>query len=78
VFTSEQLAKIAVWRARSDEGTITLDEQREFIIMLRGQRRAAITEGKSGRSSRSAPSGISRSKKAPVNTDDLLKELEGL
>ena len=60
-------AKIAIWRRRAIEGTLTPEEMREAIDLLRQGRAAASAAVKS----RAA-------KKATVNGDDLLDELEGL
>lgn len=68
--TPELNAKIAIWRQKQAEGTLTLDEMREAIIALRG-----------GRVSASIASATSKAKKAPVvapSADDLLSELGDL
>lgn len=38
---SETLTKIAQWRERAIAGTLTVEEMREAILFLRGNRRAA-------------------------------------
>ena len=51
-------------RAKSRDGTLTFDEYKEVIALMR-----------EGRVSAHIISAKSRSAAAPVNTDDLLKEL---
>jgi len=62
-------AKIQLWRQKAREGTLSQAEMREAIEYLRqGRVQAAATSAKS-RSSKAKPA---------VNSDDLLKELDGL
>jgi hypothetical protein len=65
--TPEQQGRIQVLRAKSREGTLTLEEMREAIIIMRQDRVSA--------SQTSARSKATKSKTA-VNSDDLLSELE--
>lgn len=63
----ELQSKIAEWRARALDGTLTLEEMRDAISLLRA-----------GRVSAAAASDSSRRAKAKVaipSGDDLLKEL---
>lgn len=67
----ELQSKIALWRAKSQEGTITLEEMREAIILMRGGRKTAQEAA--------ASSGKKASAKKPARAvDDMLNELEGL
>lgn len=61
--------KVAEWRQKAREGTLTLDETREAIKFLRAGRSlvAAATGGSKTSKAKPKPSG-----------DDLLSELEGL
>lgn len=63
--------KVAEWRAKARAGTLTQDEMRESIKVLRGSRLliAAATGG--AKTNRAA-------KTAKPNGEDLLSELEGL
>ena len=62
--------KVAEWRAKARAGTLTLEETREAIKVLRAGR-AAVAQSTSGTKARKA--------KEPTKTgDDLLSELEGL
>lgn len=36
------LSKMATWRAKADAGTLTLEEMREAIVLMRGGRFAAV------------------------------------
>jgi hypothetical protein len=67
----ELQSKIASWRLRAAEGTLTLDEMREAILHLRQGRvtaaAAAATTKRSAAKRSTAPS-----------QDDMLGELEGL
>ncbi len=63
--TSEINAKVALWRQEQPEGTLTLEEMKEAIMLLRG-----------GRVSAAIASATSRAKKAPMqvqSADDLLR-----
>ncbi len=65
--TPETQAKIAQWRAKALDGTLTIEEMREAIIALRGDRLGAAHA-----------SAASKRKKAIVDipsADDLLNEL---
>jgi SpoU rRNA methylase family enzyme len=59
--------QISIWRIKAGDGTITLDEMREAIKALRGNRLAAA-----------AASSGSKVKKAPKDVSDMLGELDGL
>jgi hypothetical protein len=59
--------KVQIWRQKCTNGTITLEEMREAISYLRADRKAA-----------SAAAVKTKATKAKPNSDDLLKELEGL
>lgn len=58
----EMQQKVADWRTRAREGTLTIDEMKEAITFLRGERQAM-------------PPAKSRTAKPQVNADDLLSEL---
>lgn len=62
---------IQLWRQKSRDGTISLDEMRQAI--------AAIRQERVGASSVSAASTerkvVAKAKKVPINSDDLLSEL---
>ncbi|MDO8340815.1 MAG: hypothetical protein Q7T59_02495 [Candidatus Woesebacteria bacterium] len=62
--------KVAEWRAKARAGTLTLEENKEAIKILRAGR-ALISQATGGSKSRTA--------KPPTKSgDDLLSELEGL
>jgi len=58
----EMQQKVADWRSRAREGTLTIDEMKEAITFLRAERQAM-------------PPAKSRTTKPKVNADDLLGEL---
>lgn len=62
--------KIQEWRRKAKLGELTREELREAITVLREDRLAC--------GAASAKSKAAKGKKAPVDSDDLLKELEGL
>ena len=66
----EMNAQIALWRAKALDGSLTVDEMKQAIVALRGDRRgAAVASEKSRRS---------KAKAVIPDGDDLLAELEGL
>lgn len=67
----ELLNQIAVWRQKSTDGTITLEEMREAVKVLRAGRVSAITEA--GVAKRAS----AKKSKGPVRSaDDLLGDLD--
>jgi len=63
-------SKIAVWRQKAVENTLTVEEMAEAVKIMRGDRRgAAIASDKSRKSA---------AKTAIPAADDLLSELGGL
>jgi len=63
----EVAARITVLRQKMVEGTATLDELKEGVLLMRGDRKAAAS-APSGKKSAAKP-------KAVVNADDMLNEL---
>jgi len=67
MITPELQNRIAQWRAKQVAGTLTLEDQKEAIIVLREWRKTAAT---------AATESKARSKKAPSKSvDDLFDEL---
>ena len=62
-------AKISSWRLRAAEGTLSLEEMKEAIVLLRGGRVSAASASATGRKKKSAT--------APA-AEDMLADLEGL
>lgn len=62
--------KFAEWRRKAAEGTITLDEMKEAVLLVRAGRMAASAAAQS--SKRTA------AKKVIPNASELLDELDGL
>lgn len=69
MITLDMQVKIAEWRQKCRDNTITTEEMQEAMRWLREDRTAAQT------ASKSKPGAA---KKAAVSGDDLLKELDGL
>jgi len=69
MYSPELQSKIALWRQRAAEGTMTQDDYREAITLLREGRLAAA---------HAAASSKGKGKKPPVDGDSLLDELSGL
>ena len=71
--TPDISAKVQLWRQKAREGTLTQDEMREAIEVLRqGRTAAAVTSAVSRERKATAKA------KANVNSDDLLSELDDL
>ena len=64
-------SKIAIWRAKCADGTITLDEYKEAIKALRGDRSSAHAASEASGKKRAA------AKAAIPDADDMLSELGG-
>lgn len=64
----ELQAKIAVWRAKAVEGTLTQEEMKEAIIIMREGRKSAGASGE-GTTRRA------KAKAAIPSADDMLSEL---
>ena len=62
----ELSAKLQIWRSKAAAGTLTIEEARESIIILRQARFAAATRVKETKS---------KAKAAVRSADDLLKDL---
>lgn len=71
--TPETQAKIQLWRQKSREGTLTAEEMREAIAVLRQDRVGAAAISEKSREKKAA----TRAKK-DINSDDLLGELDSL
>jgi len=70
MYTFDLQAKIETYRAKASAGTLTREELREAIEMLRAQRPDA---------NREVPAkGVAKGKKPAIDSNDLLSELEGL
>ena len=67
----ELQSKIATWRLRAAEGTLTLDEMKEAIVFLRAGRLNAANAAATAK--RSSAAGAKRT--VIANSDDLLDEI---
>jgi len=66
----EVQAKVQLWRQKAREGTLTTEERREAIQLLRQDRIGAAQVSTASR--------VKKAPKAPVNADDLLSELDNI
>jgi hypothetical protein len=66
--------RLAVLRAKSRDNTITLAEVTEAITLMRAGRVVAAATSAKSKSTKAATA----AKKAPVDSDDLLSQLEGM
>lgn len=66
-------AKIQLWRQKAREGTLTQDEMKEAILILRADRKGASATSAASREKKAAGRA-----KANINSDSLLDELDGL
>lgn len=72
--TPEAIQRMAELREKSRNNTLTMEELKESIEMLRGDRIAA--HGASATSK--ARTATAKAKKGPIDSNDLLSELDGL
>lgn len=68
--TPEMQAKVATWRAKAAEGTLPLDEMKEAILALRGDRKAASVSSEQAKRA--------KAKKEIKSADELFNELDAL
>ena len=71
--SAELQAKIAIWRQRCREGTMTQEEYKEVLRELRADR---VKAGEVSAASKARKSTATAKKN--INSDDLLGELDGL
>lgn len=67
---------LQLWRQKSRDGTLTLEESRDIIRAIRVERVGASGTSDASRAKKATTA--AKAKKAPVNSADLLSELEGL
>ncbi len=70
MISPELQQKIQVWRQKSLDGTITIEEQREALKLMREGRLAAAQASAAGKRA--------KAKAAVPNADDLLNELDDI
>lgn len=73
ILSLEAQSKLAQWRQRSREGTITLEEQIAAVRLMRGERFSAAQAAAAGKTKRAATAAA----KAPVDGNSLLDEMMG-
>jgi len=71
-YTLETLSRIAILRQKAADGSITLDDMREAVRLMRGDRKSAVTASEAGTKRRAIAKAVIPS------ADEMLSELEGL
>ena len=71
--TPETQAQVQLWRQKSREGTLTQDEMRQAILILRQDRVGAAGVSATAKARKQKTADNKR-----VNSDDLLSELDSL
>lgn len=72
--TQEMQVKVANWRQKAREGTLTMEEMKEAIQAMRQDRVGAAASSAASKERKST----AKAKKAPINSEDLLSELDGI
>jgi hypothetical protein len=70
VLSPELQSKISVWRQKALDGTLTIDEMREAIVLMRQGRMSAASASEQARRT--------KAKAAVKSADELLSELTNL
>ena len=73
IVSPETASRIAIFRQKAEEGTLTQEEMREAIQLLRGDRLNAIATKPGASRSR-----VAKAKAVIPSADELLGELSGL
>ena len=66
--TPEQLNQIQIWRRKQADGTLTIEEMQQAVLMMREHRISA----------QSAPRAVSKSKSKVVDLQDLESQIDNL
>ena len=66
----ENMTKIAAWRQKAAEGTLTIEDCKEYVIVLRGGRRSAAEASEASRRT--------KARKVVKSAEEMLNELTGL
>jgi hypothetical protein len=72
LLSPEQQTRLIEWRAKAQAGSITLDELKAAVVMMRAGRSAAVTASAAGRASKA------KAKPTEKAVESMLDELEGL
>lgn len=68
--SAEVQTKIAIWRQKAADGTLTIDDCKEYVIVLRGGRRSAAEASEASRKT--------KARKVVKSAGEMLDELAGL
>lgn len=71
--SGELSARIAIWRQKAADKTLTEDDMREAIIAMRAERVSASVASNTAKAK-----AVKKATKVVPDADDLLGELEGL
>lgn len=63
----ELVSQIAIWRQQASEGNLTIDQMRQAVILLRGDRKTAAVSSDQARKQ--------KARKEIKTADEMLKEL---
>ena len=67
-------ANIQIWRQKAAAGTLTIEEMRQAIAAIRQERGVASEVSASSRAVKTTKTRAAKA--APINSDDLLRELD--
>lgn len=67
MISSELSAKMSIWRAKAAEGTLSIEEQREAVAFMRGERKGAAISSEQAKRT--------KAKKEIKSAEELLGEL---
>lgn len=70
LYSPETLAELAILRRKAEEGTASMDDMRRAVLLLRQDRKAAVTSSETKRRV--------TAKAVIPDADTMLSELEGL
>lgn len=73
MYSAELQSRMALWRQKQRDGTLTQDELKEAIAMMRSERMQLATTSGGSRTNKAT-----KAKAGKPSSDDLLNELEGL
>lgn len=72
MISPEMQMKISAWRLKAADGTLSIDDCKEFVAHMRAGRMTAASSSKAAAAKRS------KAIKTIVHADDLLNELDNL
>lgn len=70
ITSPEIITKIAIWRQKAADGTLTIEDCKEYVIVLRGGRRSAAEASEASRKT--------KARKVVKSAEEMLNELGSL